>query len=96
MQKIYSSASKLVLLTLVAVLALLALLAGVHDVLAGEFSEVTKVILVAFSNALSLVLGFYFAFKGDSTGQFNSQTTIQEDGSSQRNTQTTGPPFGGK
>lgn len=64
---ILKSASKIVLLTLVAVLAILTLVGGVHDVLTGVFSEVTKVILLAFSSALTFVMGFYFGTKGETS-----------------------------
>lgn len=96
MNNIVSSASKIVLLSLVAVLAVATLFSAVHDVLFGEFNEVTKIVLVAFSNALSMVFGFYFAYKGTDGGQVSSQTTVSEDGSSQVNTQTTSPPYAGK
>lgn len=70
MNKITSSATKIVLLYIVAILGLLALLAGGWSIVSGTFSEAAKIILAAFGVALNLVLGFYFAYKGDSTEPF--------------------------
>lgn len=97
MSNITGSATKLVLLMLVGVLSLLSVISGIHDVWFGVFSEVTKVIFAAFSSALSGVLGYYFAYKGETGGSVNTQTTTNEDGSSQVNTQASNaPPFLGK
>ncbi len=65
MSRITSSASKLVLLYIVAIAGLLALVAGVWSIITGTFGEASKVILAAFSVVLNLVLGYYFAYKGD-------------------------------
>ena len=67
MKTITSSASKIVLLTLVGVLATLALVAGIHAVLTGQFNDAEKAILVAFTGSLTFVFGFYFNSKGDPT-----------------------------
>ena len=92
-ENITKSASKLVLLTLIGVVAVLSIIAGIHDVLAGQFSEVTKVILLAFTNALTFVLGFYFNYKG-SEGETTTETITGEGGTSSV-TKTT-PAFLGK
>lgn len=65
MQNIITSASKLVLITLVTVLAILSLVAGIHGVLTGQFNDIEKSILGSFGGALSFVFGFYFNTKGD-------------------------------
>lgn len=65
MNKIFSSASKLVLLYIILILGLLALVAGIFSVITGSFTEASKVILGAFGVALNFVLGFYFGYKGD-------------------------------
>lgn len=70
MNKITSSASKLVLLYIVAVLGLLALFAGVWSVAMGTFGEAAKIILALFGSAITFVLGFYFGSKGEPSEPF--------------------------
>lgn len=67
MNEITKSASKLVLLYIVAILGFLALFAGLWDVVHGQFSEVSKIILALFGGAVNFLFGFYFGSKGDST-----------------------------
>lgn len=67
MKEIFTSASKIVLLSLVAVLAILALVAGIHAVISGTFNDAEKAILTAFTGAITFVFGFYFNSKGDPT-----------------------------
>lgn len=66
-QKISSSASKIVLLFLVGILGLMAMVAGIYSILTDTYGDAATIILIAFSNALSLVLGYYFNSKGDPT-----------------------------
>lgn len=65
MKNITQSATKLVLLYLILILGILALFAGGWSVMTGEFNDASKVILASFGSALTLVLGFYFAYKGE-------------------------------
>ena len=60
MQRILSSATKLVLLWVVFILGVLSLFAGIVSVLQGTFSEAAKVILASFGGTLTIVIGFYF------------------------------------
>lgn len=63
MTKLFESASKLVLISLIAVLNLIVLIAVIGAIFKG-FGDMEKLILAMFSNALSFVLGYYFNTKG--------------------------------
>lgn len=78
MNKIFGSASKLVLLYIIAILGLLSLFAGAWSVATGTLSEAAKIILAAFGVALNFVLGFYFGYKGDSPVSNTTTTTSIE------------------
>lgn len=67
MEKIYTSATKLVLLAIMIVLCILSLVAGVYAVVTGTFSEAAKVILALFASTVSYIVGYYFGSKGDPT-----------------------------
>ncbi len=73
MNDIFKSASKIVLLALVAVLGLLSIVAGVVSIVTDNFGEASKVILLAFGNALTFVFGFYFNSKGDPNQTFGGK-----------------------
>jgi hypothetical protein len=64
---INKSAAKMVLLGLVGTLIVLSLVAGIYSILTGSYGDAAGIIMVAFSNALSFVLGFYFNTKGDAS-----------------------------
>lgn len=67
MKNITSSASKLVLLSLIFVLNVIVLVAVIASIFQGDggFGDMEKLILAMFSNALSFVLGYYFNGKGN-------------------------------
>lgn len=67
--KITSSATKLVLLSVMGVLDILALFAGLWGVVTGNMSETIKVILALFVSVVSFLMGYYFGSKGDPTQQ---------------------------
>lgn len=83
MKNITSSASKLVLLYIVAILGLLALFAGCYSIATNSFGEASKIVLGAFTSALTFVLGFYFGYKGESQPVINNpedQETVSAKG----------------
>lgn len=65
MNNILKSASKLVLLYVVGILGLLSLASGIYSVFTETFSEAAKIIMTAFTGAVTFILGFYFGYKGD-------------------------------
>lgn len=65
MNNITRSASKIVLLYIVGILGLLALFAGAYSVWTQTFGEAAKIILSAFTGAVTFLLGFYFGYKGE-------------------------------
>lgn len=65
MNRIFESASKMVLLYLVFILGILALAAGGVSVWTGDFNDASKAILASFGGAITFVFGFYFNSKGD-------------------------------
>lgn len=65
MNKIFSSASKIVLLYIVLILGILALFSGVWSVIHNDLNETTKLIFGLFASCVTFVMGFYFNSKGD-------------------------------
>lgn len=70
MNKISTSASKLVLLYIVGILGVLTLIAGGFSVVTQTFGDASKVILTAFSGAVTFLFGFYFGSKGEPSEPF--------------------------
>lgn len=63
---IFNSPAKIVFLYIAGILGGLTAFACGWDLVHGQFSDITKLLLVAFTNAVSLTMGFYFGDKGDS------------------------------
>lgn len=78
MNKITESASKLVLLYVMGILGILALVAGVYSVITQTLGEGAKMILLAFTGAITFLLGFYFGYKGDSSQTGKSSSIMTE------------------
>lgn len=74
MKNITHSASKLVLLYIVAIIGILALIAGAYSILTNTFGEASKIILASFGTVLTLVLGYYFGYKGDNSPVVSPET----------------------
>ncbi len=77
MNNITSSASKLVLLYIVAILGVLALTAGIFSIVTGTFGEASKEIISAFGTVITLVLGYYFGYKGETPKPKNDDEEVQ-------------------
>ncbi len=67
--KILTSATKVVLLYMVFVLGILASFSVGWDVVHNQFGEVTKVVLAAFSSAVTFLFGHYFGSRQNPPAQ---------------------------
>lgn len=65
MNKISTSASKIVLLYIVGILGVLTLIAGGYSVVTETYGDAAQVIITAFSGAVTFLFGFYFGSKGE-------------------------------
>lgn len=70
---ITKSASKLVLLFIVAILGILSLAAGFYSIFTQTFGEAAKMIITAFTGAVTFLLGYYFGSKGDSNQPYGGK-----------------------
>ena len=64
---IFRSATKIVLLYMVFILGAIVAFATTWDVTHGQFGEVTKVILAAYTSAITFLFGYYFGSKNKET-----------------------------